>query len=114
MTTFVMVLCLQPAAAQTTADSGGVKKHPPSHDLANEATNPGAALIQLQLQNVFVPNSHNSSGYANTGIIQPVIPFKLPSGFYFQNLINRSTLPIVSTPNPNGPIASVTGLGDLT
>jgi hypothetical protein len=83
-------------------------------DLSNQATNPAAALIQLQLQNVFVPNSHNSSGYANTFIIQPVIPFSLGKDSYFQNLVTRTTIPLVTTPNPDGPIGKTTDLGDTT
>lgn len=103
-----------PSVAEPDAGSHGAAGHPPSSNLASQATNPGAALIQLQLQNAFAPNSHSSSGVGNNFIIQPVIPFKLPSGLYFENLINRSTLPIVTTPDPNGPIGRTTGLGDLT
>jgi len=44
-------------------------------NLANQATNPVAPLIQLQLQNVFQPNTENANG--NQFIIQPVIPVKL-------------------------------------
>jgi hypothetical protein len=88
--------------------------------LAEQATNPGAALVQMQIQNVFVPNSHNSSGYANTFIIQPVIPFSLGKDSYFQNLITRTTIPVVTTPNPDEPpgalitIDGTTDLGDTT
>jgi hypothetical protein len=82
--------------------------------LATQATNPAAALIQLQIQNVFVPNSHNSSGYANTFIIQPVIPFSLGKDSYFQNLVTRTTIPVVTTPDPDGPIDDTTDLGDTT
>ena len=58
--------------ADTKADSkkgGG--------DLTTAATNPVGALIQVQFQDLYIPNSDNSSGYANTGIIQPVIPIHL-------------------------------------
>ena len=86
-----------------------------SHNLATQATNPAAALIQLQLQNVFVPESHNSSGYANTFIVQPVIPFGLGKDKYFQDLVFRATIPLaVTTPNPNGREAQTTALGDST
>jgi hypothetical protein len=88
--------------------------HPPSHNLASQATNPAAPLVQLQLQNVFIPESDNSSGYANQFIIQPVLPFHLSDDGYFPNLISRWTLPVVSTANPVGPLGSVTELGDLT
>ena len=88
--------------------------HPPSHNIASQATNPAAPLVQLQLQNVFIPESDNSSGYANQFIIQPVIPFHLSDDGYFPNFITRWTLPVVSTANPDGPLGSVTELGDLT
>lgn len=88
--------------------------HPPSHDLSSQATNPAAPLVQLQLQNVFIPESDNSSGYANQFIIQPVLPFHLSDDGYFPNFITRWTLPVVSTANPDGPLGSTTELGDLT
>ncbi len=40
--------------------------------LASDATNPAAALIQLQLQDQFVPSTENADGVANTFIVQPV------------------------------------------
>lgn len=88
--------------------------HPPSHDLANQATNPASPLVQLQLQNIFIPESDNSSGYANQFIIQPVLPFHLSDTGYFPSLITRWTLPILNTSNPDGPLDSTSGTGDLT
>ena len=82
--------------------------------LANQATNPAAPLIQFQLQNVFSPSNRGASGYANTFIVQPVIPFHLGDDKYFQNIIVRTTLPILTSANPDGPTTSVTALGDTT
>ena len=82
--------------------------------LATQATNPAAPLIQFQLQNVFAPSNRGASGYANTFIVQPVIPFSLGKDSYFQNIITRTTLPISTSANPDGPMTSVTGLGDTT
>ena len=93
----------KPAAAEGDKDS-----------LANQATNPAAPLIQLQLQNIFAPSNRGASGYANTFIVQPVIPFSLGKDSYFQNIITRTTLPIITSANPDGPMTSVTGLGDTT
>jgi len=93
-------------------DQGDGSKHP--HDkLANQATNPGAALIQLQLQNQFIPESHKSSGYANNFIVQPVIPISL-GDFYFQNLVTRTTISLTTTPDPDGPVNDTTDLSDTT
>ena len=91
---------------------GGDGTHP-TDKLANQATNPGAALIQFQIQNQFIPESNNSSGYANSFIVQPVIPISL-GDFYFQNLVTRTTLPFVTTPNPDGPVSDTSDLGDTT
>ena len=70
-------------------------------DLTTKATNPVGALIQLQLQDLYIPSSNNSSGYANTAIIQPVVPFDLGGESYFQGIITRTTMPIVTTPEVN-------------
>jgi hypothetical protein len=69
-------------------------------DLAGQATNPAAALIQLQLQDMIIPSSQNSTGVANTAIIQPVYPFVLGQGHFFGSIITRTTLPILTTPIP--------------
>ncbi len=39
------------------------------------ATDPSAILTQLQLQNIFTPSTYDASGYSNTFVIQPVLPF---------------------------------------
>lgn len=88
--------------------------HPPDHDLANQATNPGAPLTQLQLQNIFKPESDNAEGYANQFVFQPVIPFHLSDNGYFPNLVTRTTLPVLKSADPDGPLGSKSGLGDTT
>jgi hypothetical protein len=82
-------------------------------NLAEAATNPIANLMQFQLQNRYAWDSHNSDGYANTFILQPVIPFGTP----FKKapiLITRTTLPYVSTPDLDSPVHRKHGFGDLT
>jgi len=89
-------------AAKDAPSAGGSsgKGGSGGENLANQATNPAAALIQLQLQNVFQPERHGrATGYSNTFIIQPVVPFSLGKDSYFQNLIWRGTLPIISQPD---------------
>lgn len=105
---------LAAATAQTqarTAAAGG-KGEGDERSLAAAATNPIANLIQFQLQNVFIPNTWESSGYANQFFIQPVIPIDLHNQI-FPTLITRTTLPIVNTANPDGPIGATTGSGDI-
>jgi hypothetical protein len=101
-------------AGAALAQSQSPTSHPPSHNLANQATNPAAPLTQLQLQNIFIPESDNAEGYSNQFIVQPVIPFKLSDTGYFRNLITRTTLPVVKSADPDGPLGSKTGLGDMT
>ncbi len=49
---------------------GGDGTHP-TDKLANQATNPGAALIQFQIQNQFIPESNNSSGSVRANWLEP-------------------------------------------
>ena len=84
----------------------------PHNNLASNATNPAAALIQLQFQNLFIPNSYHSKGAANNFIVQPVYPLVLGPEFYFQSFITRTTIPVVTTTKIVG--KQVTGLGDTT
>jgi hypothetical protein len=88
------------AAPPSGGSPGGGGSGDDSASLANQATNPAAALIQLQLQNTFQPQHHGAaSGYSNMFVIQPVVPFSLGKESYFQNLIWRGTLPIISQPD---------------
>ena len=48
---------------------------------AGAATDPSVPLTQIQFQNVFVPESFNSSGYSNQFILQPVIPLNISALF---------------------------------
>lgn len=96
----------EPAAA-----SGG------SHsDLAKQATNPGAPLIQLQLQNLFIPSTHGLDGYANQFIVQPVIPFSKQDWMpdFLPRSILRPTIPIVTSADIDGGPDGTTGLGDTS
>lgn len=93
----------QPAAQGEKKSGGG--------DLTTAATNPVGSLIQLQLQNLYIPESDNSSGYANTAILQPVVPFDLADDSYFQGIITRTTIPIVTSPKVGG--NRDTGTGDI-
>ena len=98
-----------PAAAQEAKDADTKKG---GGDLATAATNPVGAVIQVQLQNLYIPNSRNSDGYANTAILQPVIPFHLPEDGYFQGIVTRTTIPYVTTPEVFDNRES--GMGDIT
>jgi hypothetical protein len=114
-----LIFIASPSLAQDTKPAANTKDAKPTADgdkpsLANQATNPAAALIQFQIQNLFSPSNRGASGYANTFIVQPVIPIALSKTGYFQNIITRTTLPIHTSANPDGPMTSVTGLSDTT
>jgi hypothetical protein len=81
-------------------------------NLAAAATNPVANLIQFQLQNQYNWDNHNSSGYSNEAIIQPVIPIKLPWKAV-PLLVTRTTLPYVSTPDLDS-VGRQYGFGDTS
>ena len=78
-------------------------------NLAEAATNPVAPLIQLQVQNTSNFKTPNASGYGNTFVVQPVIPWKIGS----QQFISRITFPLlVATADPDGPLGRQYGVGD--
>ncbi len=85
---------------------------------AAAATDPSAILTQLQIQNVFTPETYDATGYSNTLILQPVLPFPVAMpGLkeFFPHHIMRPTLPIIApTADPDGPLGVQGGLGDLT
>jgi hypothetical protein len=102
-----------PIAAQETKDADSKAEPKKGHaDLTTAATNPVGSIIQLQLQNLYIPESDNSSGHANTGIIQPVVPIHFSGDNYFQGIVTRTTIPIVTTPKVAG--NRETGIGDIT
>ena len=72
-------------------------------DLAGQATNPVSNLTQLQFQNTFVPSTYGAEGFANIFAIQIVKPFETRSEF-FPTWITRSTIPLVTTADPDGQI----------
>lgn len=82
---------------------------------AADAVNPAVPLTQLQLQNLFIPNTYDSSGYSNQFILQPVLPFNINEDGFIPYHIMRPTLPIIApTADPDGAVGVQGGLGDLT
>jgi hypothetical protein len=80
---------------------------------AAAATDPSQPLAQLQLQNVFIPETYDASGYSNLLIIQPVIPIHLDFEYFPYHVI-RPTLPVISpTADPDGSLGVEGGLGNL-
>jgi hypothetical protein len=90
--------------------------HPSSGGV--DPTDPTAILTQIQIQNIFSAESYNASGYANTFIVQPVLPFPIAMPGLkelFPAHIVRPTLPFPApTADPDGPLGVQGGMGDFT
>lgn len=82
---------------------------------AAAANDPSVPLSQWQFQNKFIPESYNSSGYANQFIVQPVIAIALKPESYFKYHIIRATFPVLApVADPDGPAPDIAGTGDIT
>jgi hypothetical protein len=79
-------------------DSGGG-----GGDLAGQATNPTSNLKVYQLQNTFVPSTYEASGFSHILGLQAVLPFETGNCF-FPTWVTRSTLPIVTSADPDGAV----------
>ena len=78
-------------------------------DLAEQATNPVAPLVQLQFQNNSVIESNAGDGYSNAFVVQPVIPW----GIGKVNILSRITFPLlINTPDLPDPVGHEHGTGD--
>jgi len=80
-------------------------------NLAEAATNPIANLMQMQLQDTYNFENHNASGYSNIATLQGVIPINLSSDAV-PLMINRTTVPYVTTPDLGEPVNRKNGFGD--
>ena len=87
-----------------------VMEHEKHGDLGAAATDPTAALLSFRLQNQYTSSYRNAEGYGNAALFQAVIPAKMPFKTV-PSLIQRFTLPYVTTPNVNGS-GHKTGMGD--
>jgi hypothetical protein len=83
-----------------------------SADLAQELTNPLAALVIVPFQANFDQNiGPLNDGYKLTTNIQPVIPFELNDDW---NLITRTIMPVIQQEDIFPGSGSQFGLGDIT
>lgn len=115
MKALTTAFCIRPTIslwglAITLSLSAGIAQ---ADSLAEKATNPIGNLIQLQLQDQYNFTNHNSEGYSNAAIVQPVVPFKLPWESV-PTLITRTTLPYVTTPDLGDPIDRRNAWGDTS
>lgn len=99
------LIAIGESRAQSGSDSGGAG--------AAQSVDPTQPLAQIRFQNYFIPSTRNADGYANTFVIQPVIPMYLNSEAFPYHII-RPTLPILNRANPIGSTDNAQGVGDLT
>ena len=105
-----MAQALYGASADDAAKGASGSKEAGGQSLAEQATDPTSPLVQLRFENSFIPESFDSSGYANTAEIQPVIPWKAPWG---QLMITRPTIPFPLIADPDGSVNGTSGMGDI-
>jgi hypothetical protein len=80
-----------------------------------DSNDPTAPIMQLRFQNLFGPESFDSSGYSNQFILQPVIPLMINDDGYFKYRIFRPTIPVIApSADPDGPRGSQGGLGNTS
>jgi hypothetical protein len=84
-------------------------------DLAAAATNPVSNLIQFRLQDQYTSSTYNASGYANSVMVQGVVPLPdLASKFdSLKGIVTRTTAAYVATPDFDG-IGRQKGVGDTS
>ena len=78
---------------------------------AKQAQNPIARLISVPLENDFSPNTGVSKEDSYVLQMKPVVPFNLSKDW---NLITRTIIPIIQTPDPAPGIDGASGLGDIS
>jgi len=89
------------------------RMRPQPLDVAKRELLERPGLAQIQFQNVFIPITRGADGYANTFIIQPVVPINLSSEIFPYHII-RPTLPLIEPADPDGPLELTGGVGDMT
>jgi len=91
----------KPAAADQKPTSATADESAAA-SLAEKATDPTALLMQLRLQDSFFASYHNADSYGNAALFQAVLPAKLGWGSAAEAIINRWTMPYVTTPRIAG------------
>jgi hypothetical protein len=79
-------------------------------DIAKQAQNPIARLISVPLENDFNPQTGINKEDSYVLQMKPVVPFNLSKDW---NLITRTIIPIVQTPDPASGVNGESGLGDI-
>jgi hypothetical protein len=81
-----------------------------SSDIAKAAQNPIAHMISVPLENDFYPQTGINKENEYVLEIKPVVPIPLSSNW---NLITRTIIPVIQTPDLTAEIKGTSGLGDI-
>lgn len=81
-----------------------------SSDIAKAAQNPIAHMISVPLENDFYPQTGINKENEYVLEIKPVVPIPLSSNW---NLITRTIIPVIQTPDLTNAIKGTSGLGDI-
>jgi hypothetical protein len=79
-------------------------------EIAKQAQNPIARLISVPLENDFNPQTGPNKEDSYVLQMKPVVPFSLSKDW---NLITRTIIPIIQTPEPVSGVHGASGLGDI-
>jgi len=80
-------------------------------DIAKQAQNPIARLISVPLENDFNPQTGVNKEDSYVLQMKPVVPFTLSKDW---NLITRTIIPVIQTPDPAPGVNGASGLGDIS
>jgi hypothetical protein len=80
-------------------------------DIAKQAQNPIARLISVPFENDFNPNTGSYKEDSYVLQIKPVVPISLSKDW---NLITRTIIPVIQTPDPAPGVNGASGLGDIS
>lgn len=80
-------------------------------DIAKQAQNPIARIISVPLENDFNPQTGPNKEDSYVLQMKPVVPFNLSKDW---NLITRTIIPVIQTPDPAPGVAGASGVGDIS
>jgi hypothetical protein len=103
--TFVIVLI-----AFSALSLGIIPAWSQESDIAKQAQNPIARLISVPLENDFNPQTGANKEDSYVLQMKPVVPFNLSKNW---NLITRTIIPVIQTPDPYLGVDGASGLGDI-
>jgi hypothetical protein len=93
-----------------TESSNAAQPAQESSDIAKAAQNPIAHMISVPLENDFYPHTGSSKDDEYVLEMKPVIPIPLSQDW---NLITRTIVPIIQTPDLSPTLEGTSGLGDI-